>query len=120
MAKQPEVFKSSMGGFDTLISQLHGKQTDLLTGTIITGDSFVNNINKVNTIKSIYPNTLAIEMEASSVALVCNTFNIPFLLVKKISDMADSKANESFKSNITNIDENLAKTIENILTIISS
>jgi adenosylhomocysteine nucleosidase len=119
MARQPEFFVSSLSIYDNLIKNLQQNQTDVLSGTVITGDSFVNDINKVNTIKSIYPNTLAIEMEASSIALVCNTFSIPFLLVKKISDMADSKASENFTNNITNIDEILNKTIYNILLFLS-
>ena len=41
-------------------------------------------------------NADALEMEGASVAVVCNSLNIPFFILRAISDTADTDASFSF------------------------
>lgn len=67
----------------------------LKEGTIATGDQFVhNNIVKDNIVKHF--NADALEMEGGSVAVVCNALNVPFFILRSISDTADTDASFSF------------------------
>jgi len=67
----------------------------LLEGTIATGDQFVADSKKKEWIQKEF-NADAIEMEGASVAVVCDSLNIPFLIIRAISDVADMDASFSF------------------------
>jgi adenosylhomocysteine/aminodeoxyfutalosine nucleosidase len=64
-------------------------------GIIATGDQFVANEERKNWIGEIF-NADALEMEGGSVAVVCNALNVPFFILRAISDAADMDASFSF------------------------
>ena len=64
-------------------------------GIIATGDQFVANEDRKNWIGTTF-NADALEMEGASVAVVCNALNIPFFILRAISDAADMDASFSF------------------------
>ena len=64
-------------------------------GIIATGDQFVHDAKvKENIVKHF--NADALEMEGGSVAVVCKSLNIPFFILRAISDTADTDASFSF------------------------
>jgi len=68
---------------------------DLKEGTIATGDQFISSTKKKEWIKTTF-HADALEMEGYSVALVCDALNIPFFILRAISDSADSDASFDF------------------------
>lgn len=64
-------------------------------GIIATGDQFVANEERKNFISTTF-NADALEMEGASVAVVCDAMNIPFFILRAISDAADMDASFSF------------------------
>jgi adenosylhomocysteine/aminodeoxyfutalosine nucleosidase len=64
-------------------------------GIIATGDQFVANEERKNWIGKTF-GADALEMEGGSVAVVCNALNIPFFILRAISDAADMDASFSF------------------------
>jgi adenosylhomocysteine nucleosidase len=99
--------------WNNLVKNIQSKE--VLTGFVISGDSFVNDEKKVAEIKNIYPNTLAIDMEGASIAQICNLYNKDFILVKKVSDKADKNATHSFKNEIINMEEKTSTIVKDIL-----
>jgi len=68
---------------------------DVIEGIIATGDQFVHDEKvKENIVKHF--NADALEMEGGSVAVVCNALNVPFFILRAISDTADTDASFSF------------------------
>jgi adenosylhomocysteine/aminodeoxyfutalosine nucleosidase len=67
----------------------------LKEGIIATGDQFVANESRKNWIKNEF-NADALEMEGASVAVVCEALNIPFFILRSISDSADMDASFDF------------------------
>lgn len=67
-----------------------------VSGLICSGDLFVNGANMIAKIRQDFPNVAAVEMEAASIAQVCHAFNIPFVVVRAISDVADKESHLSF------------------------
>ena len=64
-------------------------------GVIATGDQFVHDSAvKDNIVKHF--NADALEMEGGFVAVVCNALNVPFFILRAISDTADTDASFSF------------------------
>ena len=66
-------------------------------GLICSGDSFINSEQKIAQIKADFPNVTAVEMEATAIAQVCHAFNVPFVVVRAISDAGDGEASLSFE-----------------------
>ncbi|MDG6895650.1 5'-methylthioadenosine/adenosylhomocysteine nucleosidase [Volucribacter amazonae] len=79
----------------TDILQQQNKQAKL--GLICSGDSFVQGGDALAKIKQYFPEAIAVEMEAAAIAQVCYMFNVPFVVVRAISDNGDSGATMSFE-----------------------
>jgi adenosylhomocysteine nucleosidase len=74
-----------------------------IIGTIATGDQFISDIEKTARIKADYPETLAVEMEGAAVGQICHEYEIPFVVIRTISDKADHKAHIDFPQFIENV-----------------
>lgn len=70
-------------------------QKEVKEGIIATGDQFVANEERKNWIGKTF-SADALEMEGGSVAVVCNALNVPFFILRAISDAADMDASFSF------------------------
>lgn len=79
-------------------------------GTIATGDIFINSYELKEEIKNEF-NAKAIEMEGAAVGQICQSFNVPFLIIRSISDKASGEANLDFKKFV----EIAAKNSSNII-----
>ena len=71
------------------------KGLTLKEGLIATGDQFVANVERKDWIAATFKAD-ALEMEGASVAVVCNALNIPFFILRAISDSADMDASFNF------------------------
>jgi len=67
----------------------------LKEGIIATGDQFIANVEKKNWIETTFKAD-ALEMEGASVAVVCDALDVPFFVLRAISDAADMDASFSF------------------------
>ena len=67
----------------------------LKQGIIATGDQFVANPERKAWIEQTF-NADALEMEGASVAVVCDALNVPFFILRAISDAADMDAGFDF------------------------
>lgn len=61
-------------------------------GLIVTGDQFVSSAKQRTFIEENFKDALATEMEGSSIAHTCKCFNVPFLIIRTISDNANLEA----------------------------
>ena len=68
---------------------------ELMEGTIATGDQFVADPVRNKWIGDTF-GADALEMEGASVACVCDAMNVPFFILRAISDAADMDASFSF------------------------
>jgi len=70
-------------------------ELSLIEGTIATGDQFVaSNDRKAFIAKNFQAD--ALEMEGASVAVVCDALNVPFFVLRAISDTANDDAGMDF------------------------
>lgn len=65
-------------------------------GLVCTGDAFINGAQPLATIRQNFPDVVAVEMEAAAIAHTCKNFDIPFVVVRAISDVADKQSHISF------------------------
>lgn len=67
-----------------------------VSGLICSGDAFINGTDKIAQIRADFPQVAAVEMEAAAIAQVCHAMQIPFVIVRAISDVADKESHLSF------------------------
>ena len=71
------------------------KGLTLREGVIATGDQFVANAERKDWIGNTF-SADALEMEGASVAVVCSALEVPFFILRAISDSADMDASFNF------------------------
>src|SRR5699024_2208117 len=59
-----------------------------LKGMIATGDSFMDDPNRVSCVLEHFRDVIALEMEAAVVGRVCYQYNKPFVIMRGLSDIA--------------------------------
>ncbi|WP_019415531.1 5'-methylthioadenosine/S-adenosylhomocysteine nucleosidase [Paenisporosarcina sp. TG20] len=72
-------------------------QLQFATGLIATGDSFMSDPERVNSVRMYFPHMKAAEMEAAAVAQVCYQFKVPFVVIRSLSDIAGKESSISFE-----------------------
>lgn len=65
----------------------------VITGTVVTGDEFVNSEARANQLRTDH-NADATEMEGAAVAQVCYQQRVPCLVIRSLSDKANSNARQ--------------------------
>ncbi|MGL5030632.1 MAG: 5'-methylthioadenosine/S-adenosylhomocysteine nucleosidase [Aeromonas sp.] len=65
-------------------------------GLICTGDQFMCQPNAIAKARADFPQMLAVEMEGAAIGQVCHMFNVPYLVVRAMSDIAGKEQVESF------------------------
>jgi len=65
-------------------------------GDIVSGDQFIGSIEQKHEITSALPTVLCAEMEGAAVGQVCVECQVPFIVVRCISDKADGTAHVDF------------------------
>lgn len=73
-----------------------GDDVQVVKGTIATGDSFMNDPQRVDFVRSKFSDLYAVEMEAAAVAQVCYQYNAPFVIIRALSDIAGKESDISF------------------------
>jgi len=62
------------------------------TGDIASGDKFFSNSDEKGSLTAALPSILCVEMEGAAVAQVCYEYDIPFTIIRTISDTADEQS----------------------------
>ena len=65
-------------------------------GDIASGDQFISNLEKINELNKLLPTVTCVEMEGASVAQVCYEYDVPFSIIRIISDKANDNAHIDF------------------------
>jgi adenosylhomocysteine nucleosidase len=66
------------------------------TGLVVSGDRFVATAAEGADLRLRLPEALAVEMEGAALAQVCDDLDVPFAVVRTISDRADDSAHIDF------------------------
>lgn len=98
---------------ETAANNIKGIQA--VKGLIATGDSFMNDPERVAFVRRKFPQLHAVEMEAAAIAQVSHQFGIPFLIIRALSDIAGKESNVSFEQFLDTAAKHSAVLIVNIL-----
>jgi adenosylhomocysteine nucleosidase len=68
----------------------------VIYGDIASGDQFISSLKKIKKLNKLIPTATCVEMEGASVAQVCFEYEIPFSIIRIISDNANDNAHIDF------------------------
>lgn len=71
---------------DPALLALVPERGDIRQGLICSGDQFIDSTQKLQAIKSIFPQALAVDMESAAIAQVCHLRSVGFMSMRVISD----------------------------------
>ena len=96
--KATQVFLNSYTNFISLENahKFNIEQPKTLLGDIASGDQFISDIAIVKKLSDELPSVSCVEMEGAAVAQVCYEYNIPFSIIRIISDKANDNAHIDF------------------------
>ncbi len=81
---------------EELTELIHNIAEGSRTGAIITGDQFITSMAQKRQLRKRFPEALAVEMEGCAVAHACYVNEVPFAIIRCISDLADNGAEDSY------------------------
>jgi len=93
----PASYEADKKLVDAAIKVLDSNQAvKVFSGLITSGDSFIADSNQKSSILSNFSDALAVDMESASIAQTCHQFNVPFIIIRSISDKADQAADMTY------------------------
>lgn len=106
---QPARFEASKEWGNKMIEA--AKETGLNTklGLIVSGDQFVAGKAAIDKILGYFPDALSSEMEGAAVGQVAHDFDVPYLVVRAMSDVGDEEAGVNFDDFIIEAGKRSAK-----------
>lgn len=84
-------------------------------GLIVSGDQFIHDSSAIETIRHHFPDVAAVEMEAAAIAQACMRLQIPYVVIRAISDAADEQADISFEAFIEQAGKQSAQMVTQII-----
>ncbi len=87
----------------------------VVTGLIATGDSFMNDPERVSFVSQKFGDLYAVEMEAAAVAQACHQFDVPFVVIRALSDIAGKESDVSFEQFLQTAAVNSSSVVEKMV-----
>ncbi|MDO5849795.1 MAG: 5'-methylthioadenosine/adenosylhomocysteine nucleosidase [Methanobacteriaceae archaeon] len=89
--------KADKGLSDKMVKSIPSNE-HVVRGLVVSGDQFVSTEDQMDQILTYFPKALCTEMEGASVGHVCTQNNVPFCVIRSISDTADSESDVDYAS----------------------
>ena len=100
------------------IEQLTNIQT--LVGLITTGDTFMTADDDIAKARANFPTMAAVEMEGAAIAQTCHQFNVPFVVIRSMSDIAGKESPTSFEAYLETASVNSSQLVLNMLDALAN
>lgn len=118
MATQPLYFESDSTFVKAFQKVLATAEMTAKIGLIATGDSFIAGQEKIDTIRSIFPEVQAVEMEGAAIAQAAHNAGKPFIVLRAMSDTAAHDANITFDEFIIEAGKKSAQMLIDFLVVL--
>jgi len=99
------------------IEQLDGIQS--MVGLITTGDTFMTKDDDIAKARANFPTMAAVEMEGAAIAHTCYQFNVPFVIIRSLSDIAGKESPTSFDEYLETASVNSSQLVINMLNALT-
>ncbi|MDP7592394.1 MAG: 5'-methylthioadenosine/S-adenosylhomocysteine nucleosidase [Litorilituus sp.] len=91
-----------------------------MIGLITTGDTFMTKEEDIAKARTNFPTMAAVEMEGAAIAHTCHQFNVPFVIIRSLSDIAGKESPTSFDEYLETASVNSSQLVVNMLNALKS
>lgn len=91
-----------------------------MVGLITTGDTFMTKEDDIAKARANFPTMAAVEMEGAAIAHTCHQFNVPFVIVRSLSDIAGIESPTSFDEYLETASVNSSQLVINMLNALKN
>ena len=119
LPKMPAAFKPHLALAQAASDAMKASQQDvqIVEGLIATGDTFMADPTRVEQVRANFPSMQACEMEAAAIAQTCHLFNVPFVVIRSLSDIAGKQSELSFDEYLVTAAQNSADMVVAMLPL---
>ena len=89
-------------------------------GSIASGDIFMDDPERVMALRKDHPGLLAVEMESAAIAQTCYQMQVPYIVFRSVSDLANSKSPGDFTKNLKIASENSAAAVLTLIELLTA
>ncbi len=112
----PTLIEAAKSGVDSLSSTLDTSIQTLL-GLITTGDTFMTADDDIAKARKNFPTMAAVEMEGAAIAHTCHQLDVPFVVIRSMSDIAGKESPTSFEAYLETASVNSSQLVLNMLEL---
>lgn len=91
-----------------------------MIGLITTGDTFMTKDEDIAKARANFPTMAAVEMEGAAIAHTCHQFDVPFVIIRSLSDIAGKESPTSFDEYLETASVNSSQLVINMLNALKS
>lgn len=113
--QMPAEFEADESLLKQAIEAIKATNLPAKSGLIVSGDSFIGSTEQRKKIKQNFSEALAVEMEATAIAQTCYQFNVPFVVTRAISDLANGEAEMSFEEFLKTAARSSSQIVEKLI-----
>jgi len=96
LPQQPARFEASKEWGEKIVAAAADTGLKTKLGLIVSGDQFLNSPETIKAIMGHFPDALSGEMEGAAVGQVAHQFDVPYVVVRAMSDNADNDSGVNF------------------------
>ncbi|WP_407885890.1 5'-methylthioadenosine/adenosylhomocysteine nucleosidase [Levilactobacillus sp. N40-8-2] len=96
LPQQPARFEASKEWGEKIVAAAADTGLKTKLGLIVSGDQFLNSPETIKDIMGHFPDALSGEMEGAAVGQVAHQFDVPYVVVRAMSDNADNDSGVNF------------------------
>ncbi|VFP86897.1 5'-methylthioadenosine/S-adenosylhomocysteine nucleosidase [Candidatus Erwinia haradaeae] len=112
----PIAFKADHNLITIAESCIHQLNFSSVRGVIVTGDTFIQGNEPLKRIRYSFPKAIAVDMEAAAIGHVCYQCNVPFIVIRAISDFSNRTSAINFDSFLKTAAQKSSLVVTNMLT----
>jgi adenosylhomocysteine nucleosidase len=112
----PGLVEKCTDAFDSAFDGL-ADAPNLMLGTVVSGDRFISDAKTLRWLQREFA-ALATEMEGAAVGYTCHLSNVPFVIVRGLSDTAGESASDDFEANLHVVCQNSYKLLEHLIPLL--
>jgi adenosylhomocysteine nucleosidase len=109
----PDLVQKAAEAFDAAFSG-GAEAPNLMMGTVVSGDRFIEDPEKLRWLQREF-SALATEMEGAAVGYTCDLNEIPFVVIRGLSDTAGEAASGDFEANLSAVCRNCFAVLEGLI-----
>ncbi|AHZ85147.1 5'-methylthioadenosine/S-adenosylhomocysteine nucleosidase [Bdellovibrio bacteriovorus] len=113
--RKPLKIKASTHWNQKIDSLLKNQPGTVHHGIVLSGSEFVGGTVRKSLLKRTFADALLVDMEACSVAYLCEKAQVPFVIAKTVADTTQSKPTEEYVNFLTSSQKKTADIIDGLL-----